>query len=76
MSCKRQVPCGNTRFERRYGAYIGNVRLHGGKEPHLTWHELDDRPIVTISPVVKLTEGTMEVEMSDMEAVELKRSNA
>ena len=33
------------------------VRMHGGQHPHLTWHEPHERPIVILSPVVKLTEG-------------------
>ena len=33
------------------------VRFHGGRYPHLSWHEPFDMPIITMSPVVKLREG-------------------
>ena len=33
------------------------VQFHGGKSPHLTWHDPYDMPIVTLSPVVRLREG-------------------
>ena len=33
------------------------VSLKGGQHPMLQWHELDSRPIVIMSPVVKLTIG-------------------
>jgi hypothetical protein len=33
------------------------VHFHGGREPHFTWHEPDVRPIVMMSPVVKLRLG-------------------
>ena len=33
------------------------VRFRGGRNPWLEWHEPDSRPIVVMSPQVKLTEG-------------------
>ena len=33
------------------------MQLKGGKYLHLKWHDRDARPIVVMSPVVKLTEG-------------------
>ena len=33
------------------------VQYHGGQEPYLTWHDPLTRPIVIVSPVVKLREG-------------------
>ena len=33
------------------------VKYHGGRQPWLSWHPSDARPIVVMSPIVKLTEG-------------------
>ena len=33
------------------------VKLRGGKRPSLEWHPKESRPIVTISPAIKLREG-------------------
>lgn len=33
------------------------VHYHGGKHPRLTYYEPSDMPIITMSPVVKLSEG-------------------
>ena len=33
------------------------MRIRGGKGIHLEWHPEDSRPIVTLTPQVKLLEG-------------------
>ena len=33
------------------------VQYHGGKYPYLSWHEEHKRPILIMSPVIKLAEG-------------------
>ena len=39
------------------GDFFRLVRFKGGGTPMLQWYEPSDRPIVTISPVVKLSIG-------------------
>lgn len=33
------------------------VKFHGGLQPHFSWHEAKEMPVVMMSPVVKLREG-------------------